>query len=309
MIHPSKTKSNGTLPHLSALVAMIIWGGSYVWSTQVFQYLKPGTTILLRLILSSTLLWLVMVMLKKTEKIERSDIKLFFLAAFFEPFLYFIGESYGLLRVSPTICSAIVATIPLFAPIAAFFMLKERISAMNIVGLIVSFLGVLLMLFNRNLELTASVSGLLFIFMAVVVAVFYSVALKKLADKYSALTVVGTVNAIGILYFIPFVLLLERDTLGNLFPVSNYIVPLLLLAVLASSISYVLYTYSVSKLGVARSNVYTNTIPIFTACFSYLLIHEEITLFKIIGIVIVILGLILSQVKTQRHNHFNKNDH
>ena len=270
-----------------------------MWSTQVFRYLKPGTTILLRLILSSAILFLAMVLLKKTEKIERSDIKLFFLAAFFEPFLYFIGESYGLLRVSPTICSAIVATIPLFAPIAAFFMLKERISAMNIVGLIVSFLGVLLMLFNKNLELTASVSGLLFIFMAVVVAVFYSVALKKLADKYNALTVVGTVNSIGILYFIPFVLLLERDSLGNLLPVSNYLVPLLLLAVLASSLSYVLYTYSVSKLGVARSNVYTNTIPIFTACFSYFLIHEEITLFKMIGIVVVIIGLVLSQVKVK----------
>ncbi len=292
-------KNLKALPHITALIAMIIWGGSYVWSTQVFQFLKPGTTILLRLILSSTLLFAVMLLLKKTERIERGDVRLFFIAAFFEPFLYFIGESYGLLRVSPTICSAIVATIPLFAPIAAFFMLKERISAMNIVGLVVSFLGVLLMLFNKNLELTASVSGLLFIFMAVVVAVFYSVALKKLADKYNALTVVGTVNAIGILYFIPFVLAFEMSSLGSLLPVSNYIVPLLLLAVLASSISYVLYTYSVSQLGVARSNVYTNTIPIFTAIFSYFLIHEEITWMKMAGIAVVILGLVLSQLKTK----------
>lgn len=292
-------KNKGFLPHITALIAMIIWGGSYVWSTQVFQYLKPGTTILLRLILSSALLFLVMVLIKKTEKIERSDIKMFFIAAFFEPFLYFIGESHGLLRVSPTICSAMVATIPLFAPIAAFFMLKERISAMNIVGLVVSFFGVLLMLFNKNLELTASVGGLMFILLAVVAAVFYSVVLKKLADKYNALTVVCMVNSIGVLYFIPFVLLFEASSFGALIPVSNYIVPLLLLAVLASSISYVLYTYSVSQLGVARSNVYTNTIPIFTACFSYYLIHEEITLFKMMGIGIVILGLILSQIKNK----------
>lgn len=292
-------KSKG-LPHITALIAMIIWGGSYVWSTQVFQFLKPGTTILLRLILSSALLFIAMVLLKKTEKIKRGDIMLFFLSALFEPFLYFIGESYGLLRVSPTICSAIVATIPLFAPIAAFFMLKERISAMNIVGLVVSFLGVLLMLFNNNLELTASVSGLLFIFMAVVAAVFYSVTLKKLTDRYNALTVVCTVNSIGILYFIPFVLIFETDALGSLLPISNYIVPLLLLAVLASSLSYVLYTYSVSQLGVARSNVYTNTIPIFTAIFSYFLIHEEITMFKIVGIIVVVLGLILSQIKVKK---------
>lgn len=296
-------KNKGILPHLTALIAMIVWGGSYVWSTQVFQFLKPGTTILLRLTLSSALLFAVMLLLKKTEKISRSDVKLFFLAAFLEPFLYFIGESYGLLRVSPTICSAIIATIPLFAPIAAFFILKERISAMNIVGLIVSFVGVLLMLFNKHLELTASVSGILFVFMAVVVAVFYSVVLKDLADKYNPLTVVGAVNGIGILYFIPFVLVFERQSLGNLLPVSNYIVPLLLLAVLASSLSYVLYTYSVNKLGVTRSNVYTNTIPIFTAFFSYFLIHEEITWMKTAGIAVVIIGLILSQIKPQSHDH------
>ena len=66
-------KNKSLLPHLTALVAMIIWGGSYVWSTQVFQFLKPGTTILLRLILSSAILFLAMILLKKTEKIERDD--------------------------------------------------------------------------------------------------------------------------------------------------------------------------------------------------------------------------------------------
>lgn len=287
------------LPHVTALIAMIIWGGSYVWSTQVFQTLQPGTTILLRLLISCLFLFVIRILLKRTEKVARKDIGLFFLAAFFEPFLYFIGESYGLLRVSPTICSAIVATIPLFAPIGAFLVLKERISAMNIVGLIVSFLGVLLMLFNKNLELTASVPGLLFIFMAVVVAVCYSVTLKKLADKYNPITVVLVENSIGVIYFLPFVLLVEFNQLPSVMHVGDYIVPLLLLAILASSISYVLYTYSVGKLGVARSNVYTNLIPIFTACFSYFLIHEEITLFKMVGIVIVIFGLVLSQIKVK----------
>ena len=292
-------KNKGILPHITALAAMFIWGGSYVWSTQVFKTLMPGTTILLRLIISSAFLTLTMIVLQRKIHIERKHIKLFMLAAFFEPFLYFIGESYGLMRVSPTICSAIIATIPLFAPIGAFFILKERISKRNIVGLIVSFFGVLVMLVNKNLELNASVPGLLFICGAVVVAVCYSITLKSLADKYDPITVVLVENSIGAIYFIPFVLLVERDHLAAIAQVNDYIVPLLLLAILASSISYVFYTYSVSKLGVSRSNVYTNIIPIFTAGFSYFLIHEEITLLKAIGIAIVILGLVLSQLKSK----------
>jgi Predicted permease, DMT superfamily len=222
---------------------------------------------------------------------------LFFLSAIFEPFLYFIGESYGLVRVAPTICSAIIATIPLFAPFAAFIFLKEKIGKWNIFGFVVSFLGVILMLFNNQLQFTASASGLMFLFGAVVVAVCYSITLKKLTYRYSALTIVAVQNTIGIFYFLPFVLLTERTYLPDILLIRQYIVPLLLLGVLASSIAYVLYTYSVEKIGVARSNVYTNMIPIFTLVFSYILIHEQITSFKIAGILIVIFGLILSQVK------------
>lgn len=282
-------------PHLAALCAMFIWGGSYVWSTQVFETLKPGTTILLRLIISSLFLALLSSIFKLHEKIEKKDIKLFFLAAFFEPFLYFIGESYGLMRVSPTICSAIIATIPLFAPIGAFIILKERIGAKNIIGLIVSFLGVIIMLINKDLKFTASASGIMFLMEAVVSAVFYSIVLKKLADKYNPIQVVMTENALGILYFIPFVAITEFKYLPDMTRVNEYIVPLLMLGIFASSFSYVLYTYAVKKLGVARSNVYTNIIPIFTAGFSYFLIDEKITLFKALGIAVVIAGLILSQ--------------
>lgn len=296
-------KSKHFLPHLAALCAMCIWGASYVWSTQVFQTLQPGTTILLRLVISSIFLGLTAFLFKYNEEIERKDIKLFFLSAFFEPFLYFIGESYGLLHVAPTVCSAIIATIPLFAPFAAFLILKERISGKNILGLVISFLGVIVMLINKDLELTASPKGILFLTGAVLVAVCYSISLKKLADKYNPITVVLKQNAIGILYFLPFVFFTERQSMPSVLMVNDYIVPLLLLGILASSISYVLYTYSVNKLGVARSNVYTNLIPIFTAGFSYLIIHEEITAYKMAGIIIVIIGLLLSQSRktTQRH--------
>ncbi len=290
-------KNKKFLPHVSALIAMFIWGGSYVWSSQVFKVLQPGTTVLLRLIISSIFLILINLALHRPIKIARKDIGLFFVAATLEPFLYFIGESYGLMRVSPTICSAIVATIPLFVPFAAFFILRERISGWNILGLVVSFIGILFMLVNKNMQLTASLSGILFLFGAVIVAVCYGIALKKLTNRYHALTIVTVQNSIGILYFLFFVLLVERNQLGSLAQVDRYIVQILLLGILASSISYVLYTHAVAKLGVTRSNVYTNLIPIFTAFFSYFLIREQITGMKATGIAIVIFGLILSQLK------------
>ena len=55
-----------------------------------------------------------------------------------------------------------------------------------------------------------------------------------------------------------------------------------------------------SKLGASRANVYSNLIPVFTAIFSYLLAIEALTTNKIVGILVVVVGLVLSQMKSHK---------
>lgn len=231
------------------------------------------------------------------EKVEKKDFKLFALAALFEPFLYFIFESYGLLNSAPVVSSAIIATIPLFTPIAAFFFLKERLPPWNIAGFIISFFGVIFMLLNKNLELTVSVKGIVFLFSAVFVAVAYSIALRKLTMLYKPLTITFVQNVLGMIYFIPMFFVMEEITPSQIAPIDNYILPLLSLGVFASSAAYTLWAYAFSKLGAAKANIYSNLIPVFTAIFSCIIIGEMINVQKILGILLVIGGLILSQLK------------
>jgi drug/metabolite transporter (DMT)-like permease len=134
--------------------------------------------------------------------------------SFFNPFLYFIGESFGLNLVSPTISAAIIATIPVFTPVFAFLFLRERIKTINILGLFISFAGVLIMLIERKSGITASVTGLAFLFMAVVAAIIYGVLLKKLTFSYGPIQIVFIQNLIGIFYFIPVVFGLESAGLS-----------------------------------------------------------------------------------------------
>ena len=234
------------------------------------------------------------------EKIEKKDLKLFALAALFEPFLYFIFESYGLLNASPVVSSAVIATIPLFTPIAAFFFLNERLTSWNIVGFIISFFGVIFMLLNKNLELTVSLKGVIFLFSAVIVAVAYSISLRKLTLLYKPLTITFVQNVIGMIYFIPMFFVMERVTPSDIMSIGNYIVPLLSLGVFASSVAYTLWAYAFSKLGAAKANIYSNLIPVFTAIFSCIIIGENISIQKILGILLVIGGLILSQLKSNK---------
>ncbi|MDO9613572.1 MAG: DMT family transporter, partial [Bacteroidota bacterium] len=124
-------KNKAWLPMGAAILSMIFWSFSFVWIKIVYEAYGPLTTILFRLIISTGLLLVFTILSRKLQKIKAGDLKLFILMAFFEPFLYFMGESYGLLYVSSTVASVIVATIPLFSPIAAWYFYKEKLSRTN----------------------------------------------------------------------------------------------------------------------------------------------------------------------------------
>ena len=290
-------KNRNYIVHLCGVIAMIVWGLSFIWSTQVYKNLNPTATIFLRLVVATVFFTAILFIFRLNEKIDRKHLKLFALAALFEPFLYFIFEGYGLKNTSPIIGSAIVAMIPLVTPVAASIFLKEKMTPMNIIGLFVSFFGVITMLLNKNLEFTASPKGVIFLCITVLVAVGYSIALIKLTKLYKPLTITWVQNIIGMIYFIPLVIIMEQFEPSKFGNVSEYIVPLVCLGVFCSAIAYALWAFAYSKLGASKANVYTNLIPVFTAIFSYFIINEELTTQKIIGIVLVVGGLVLSQMK------------
>ena len=292
-------KNRNYLVHLAGVIAMIFWGMSFVWSTQVYQNLNPTATIFLRLVVATIFFTAILFTFRLNEKVKKEHLGLFALAAMFEPFLYFIFEGYGLKNTSPVIGSGIIAMIPLVTPVAAHIFLKERLTPMNIAGFIVSFVGVIIMLLNKNLEFTASPKGILFLCGAVLVAVGYSIALIKLTKLYKPLTITWVQNIIGMIYFIPMVIIMERFEPSNYANVGGYIVPLICLGVFCSAVAYSLWAFAFSKLGASKANVYSNLIPVFTAIFSYLLAIEEMTVFKIIGILVVVFGLVLSQMKSK----------
>jgi len=100
--------------YIAVSLAMIFWSFTFIWYKEVYHFYNPITTVFFRLILSSIFLFALMYPLKRLQKIQKGDFKYFLLVSFFEPFLYFIGESYGIKYVSTTLAAVVIATIPLF---------------------------------------------------------------------------------------------------------------------------------------------------------------------------------------------------
>lgn len=256
----------------------------------------PVTLVTLRLIIASILLFTYAKATKKFQYVRLKDLKWFILLAFFEPYLYYMGETYSLTLLNPTLVAVIIATIPLFAPIVAYIMLGEKVSKMNILGIIISLLGVLLVIYSPGLGLDGSVWGILLVFLAVFAAVFYAATLRKISSYYKTVNIIFYQSLIGLAFFIPTFLVTDLSSIETLKISYKSMEALLMLAIFASVLAFVLFAGVVRKVGVAKTNVFVNLIPVFTAIFSYLIFNQYLTYNQWIGIAIVVSGLFVSQL-------------
>ena len=282
--------------YAGTIVAMSFWGLSYIWYKEVYVYVDPITTIEFRLLISTLLLTVFSLAIRKLQLIRKKDITWLLLLSLFEPFLYFLGESLGIKVVSSTLASVIIATIPLFTPITGHYFFNEKITLKNYVGILLSIVGVLLVMYNDMPVSGNSVAGVSLMFLAVFAGVGYSVVVKKMAGSYNPFTIVTYQNAIGAVLFIPLILRWEWHDLLIMKFTPEMFFPLLKLAVFASTIAFLLFTISIKQLGITKSAVFANSIPVFTALFAFIILKENMSFLKIIGIVIVIFGLFLSQI-------------
>jgi len=281
--------------YLFAVLSMLFWGLSFVWFKIVVKWYDPITIIFLRLIISGSLMILFMLLTRSWQTVKRKHLKYFLLLSFFQPFCYFLGESFGLTLVSSTIASGIIATIPLFRPFAAYFMVREKVTVHIVAGIVVSFAGILLMLFNPDFSLNASPKGVLLLFMAVFAAVAYTVIIRKIPHEYSPVTIITHQNLIGAIYFLPLFFIFDFKHFISVKPTWELISAMLQLAVFASTLAYVFFIMSIKGMGMIKANVFTNLIPVFTGIFSFVILGETFTVFKIAGMILVMFGVLVSQ--------------
>ena len=306
-----------SIPYISVVIAMLIWAGSGIAVKEALVAFSPLTLIVLRFTLAVLLMFCVGILFRKSEvlglqRMERKDIVLFMLGGLFQPFLYFIFETYTYQSfVSPTIGETMLSTQPVLAPIFAWVLLREKVTMNNIIGILISTVGMLILLLVGDGQLVIGdsawgiVKGVLLATLTVSMSVGYSVVLRKIPTKYSSLSIVFYVQLFSLLLFYPlwvFSCTYNRlsdvayliEEVGN----TQWITSLLsvgYLSVFSSVIAFVLFCFTVRYIGVTRANVFNNVRPVFTAFLMLLIFQETLPAWKWAGIIIIILGLFVSQ--------------
>lgn len=284
--------------YLSVILAMIFWGFTFVFFKYACESFRPVTIVFLRLFVSIFFLFGFAWIFKRLGRIKRKDQKWFLLMALFEPFFYFLGEANGLMLVSPTVGAVIISTIPLIVPFGAYYLFREKLTRLNIIGLVISFAGVLMVVLNRSSGTVTDPRGILLLFVAVVAAVGYTLMARKLVEDYNPITITAYQSFYGLLMFLPLFFFRELP-LPDLDSISNSsILAVLYLGVFGSGICFILLTLAIRELGAAKANIFANIVPVVTAIVSFLMLREPMPLIKVSGILVAIAGLFMTQVGT-----------
>lgn len=287
-----------TIIYLGLIAAMLIWGTSYLATGKAFELgLTPVLLVFSRLVFGGILLYIYSKATKKLESIKKKDWGLFLALSLFEPFFYYIGESYGILYSSATTTSVIIATIPVFTPFIIYIFYKEKTSLYNLFGVLASFFGVLLIVLNDDYTLQASPKGLAFVFFAVFSALGYTVLMKKITAKYNSYTIVTWQTLIGIIYFLPLLLINDINKIQSIHWNWEIFMLIAILSLFATVLAYIIFSTGIRELGATKVMVFTNAIPVITAIFAAILGIETIPMKKLLGVLIVVMGVFLSQSK------------
>lgn len=295
-------KTTKPLTYVLITASVIFWGISFILTKELFlteEHMTVTTLITLRLAIATAVMFPMLVLTRRLQRIRREDIKWFLLLAFCEPFIYHLCETSGVQLVSGSLASVVIATIPLFVPFGVWIVYRQRIKLPVIVGVVLSLAGVGIMLMGGE-GLSGNLKGMLFLSGAVAIAVVYTLLLVKVVDHYHPIVVTTWQNLIGLVYFLPLMLVFDGGQLAMLSWSPKMLLLILVLGICCSTLAYAGYNYGVRTLGAAEACIFNNAIPVFSLIAAVLLGQECFGWLKVAGVVVVVSGVVISQLPDKK---------
>lgn len=275
---------------LSYLFTIILWGSAFPMIKIALNDFSAESLSAFRLILA-TIILLPFVIIKKLPTPELRDIPVIFILGFCGFVIYHMTLNFGETLISAGISGILVSTTPIFSSALAYIFLKEHFSKWNWLSSLVAFIGISIISISKDDYTTINVLGVFIILLASFSESLYFTFQKKYIEKYGFIAfTLYTIMASSpfMLIFIPEII---NDIHGATF---TSIVSVLYLAIFPTIIPYVLLAYIVKSVGVSDATMSLYLTPIVSLLLSYLLLDELPTTLAIIGGLITLLGVSLS---------------
>ena len=287
-----------TKAYIMLVCATLFWAGNFMVGKLAFlENIPPMTLVFFRW----SLVWIILLPFTYKEILKNKDIildnlpLLFFLAltsvGLFNSFTY-LALIYTQVINASLFNTAIPATIILLC----FLFKIEKTNKFQILGLIISVLGILAIITKLDLNLILSLNfnkGDLIMIGGVITWGLYSSFLKKKKFTLPLLTLVHVLCTFGLIFILP-QFLYELSQGLTVQVNTNFFYTLIYLALFPSIGSYYCWAGAVAIIGANRAGIFLSLIPFFSTIMAIIFFNEQFQFFHLIGSILIILGLFLS---------------
>lgn len=281
--------------HYAALFSILVWGTTFVSTKVLLESFLPIEILFFRFVLG--FIALILLCPHRLKGTTAKQELTFALAGLSGATLYYLCENIALTYTMATNVSVIVAAAPLFTALLNKLTKdgKEKTSKLFYLGFIIAMAGICLISFNGSRLSLNPAGDLLALFAAFMWAV-YSIIIKKVGTfGYNTILTTRRIFAYGILFMIPFYIAMGGRFDFNRFASASNLLNMLFLGICASALCFVTWNYAMKTLGAIRTSVYVYLVPVVTIIFSFIFLHEQLSLMVICGTALTLAGLLLSQ--------------
>ena len=301
--------------HAKAIGAVIagntIFGFSFIFSKMALQITLPSVLIAVRFVAAFIALNLIVIfgrMIKVPDgqggrkplvqfSLRGKPLRNILLLALFQPILYFLCESYGIVFTSAAFAGTIIAIIPICGIIFDVLIMHSKVRLRQVICAIMSAVGVGITTVGAE-GMKSSVIGLLFLLGAVTAGSLFYVFSKKSGDDYNPLEQTYVMFALGSLVYAVFALVQCRGQYDELIFSAlvqpQFIISVLYLAVISSVAAFIFLNYGTVRVTVSEASIFANLTTVISIIAGVVFLHEVFTPFQVVGAIIIIVSVFFS---------------
>ena len=293
--------SNALKGHIALFVAQVIYALNYSIAKGLMpNYMGPLAMVFMRIFGAGLLFWILSLFVK-TQKVEKQDLKRIALIALFGAGLNQIFFIYGLSLSTPINSSIIMISNPIIVMIFTLIILKERITFLKVSGLSFAIVGAVMILrYKGNFEVGSDtiVGDVMTLINSVSWATFV-VMVKPIMGKYNTTTTMRWLFLFGSIYILPIGLYDTLHTDWSVFTKEAFWA-LTFVVVVTTFFAYYLNVYGIQELSTNTVSAYIYLQPFLASIFAVLMGDDELTPTKLLSGALIILGLYLVTKKPKK---------
>lgn len=290
-------KQNGLIiGSLCAIGCEVLYGVSYIFTKQATDNASVLSLLGWRFLLAFLVMSLFVVLGIIKVNLKRKSLKPLLLVALFSPVIYFIGETIGISNTTASESGIFLACIPLASLIASTVILHKKPTRLQVTGILITLGGVLVTVLAVGISSSFSITGYIFLMVAVVSYALYCVFVDK-APGYTGIEITYMMLVAGAAVFV--ILAFIEAAIGNdvknliTLPIRNkdFLVAVLYQSLGCSVLAFFLSNVAIARIGVNRTSSFIGVATVVSIIAGALILKEQFTVFQVVGAVLIIIGV------------------